>query len=244
MQELHAAAARRPNYGSRAKLGMMLPAVNTVAEPQMSAMLPEGVSLHVTRLMLEPGNLRGMLDRLEESTILLASAQVDRLLFHCTAVSMISPEIVDEVRTRVAAVTDIPVVITSDAVRQALDALGARRIVLVSPYEQNINDMEVRFLTRAGITVLHDRALAAAPERFGTISPEEWFTETVAMRDPQAEAYFISCTAVRSADAIDALEAELGRPVITSNQVAVWQALRAAGIPDRVDGYGRLLRDF
>jgi maleate isomerase len=243
MQQLHAPAARRPNYGLRAKLGMMFPAGNTVAEPQMSAMLPDGVSLHVTRLMLQPSNLRGMLDRLEEATALLADARVDRLLFHCTAVSMISAELVAEVRSRIAAVTDIPVVITSDAVQHALEAFGATKIVLVSPYEQSTNEMEVRFLRGAGITVLRERGLALEPRLYGTYTPEQWFAETVAMRDPDADAYFISCTAIQSADAVDALERELGRPVITSNQVAIWRALRTAGIEDRIEGYGRLLRE-
>jgi maleate isomerase len=66
----------------------------------------------------------------------------------------------------------------------------------------------------------------------------------MALRDPAAEAYFISCTAVRSADVIEALERDLGRPVITSNQGMLWGALRAAGIADRRAGFGRLLRDF
>ena len=63
MRELTAPAIRQPHYGDRAKLGMMFPSANTVAEPQMCAMLPAGVSLHVTRLHLDPGNFRGMLDK-------------------------------------------------------------------------------------------------------------------------------------------------------------------------------------
>jgi maleate isomerase len=76
------------------------------------------------------------------------------------------------------------------------------------------------------------------------IEPEQWYRDTVALRDPAADAYFISCTAVRSADVIDALEEELGKPVLTSNQAMLWRALRESGIEDRVAGFGRLLRDY
>ena len=233
-------------YGLRAHFGMMLLSVNTIAEPQIAAMLPPGVSLHTTRLRLRGDReLLSMLDRLEEATGLIADAQVDRIIFHCTAVSMYSPEIVGEITQRVAAITSIPLVITSEAIVAALRALGATKIVLVTPYPQATNDREVRFLAHHGITVLRESGLGIenGAEMAG-VEPERWYREVMAMRDPAAEAYFISCTAVRSADVIEALERDLERPVITSNQGMLWGALRAAGITDRVAGFGRLLRDF
>lgn len=234
------------NYGLRAKFGMMLPSVNTIAEPQIAAMLPAGVSLHVTRLRLRgAGEHLAMLDRLEEATGLLADAEVDRLMFHCTAVSMWSPQIVDEIRARIASVTALPVVITSDAVVQALRALGAEKIVLLTPYVQAINDREVRFLMHHGITILRERGLGIDNGLgMAAVEPEQWLAEGIAMRDPAADAYFLSCTTIRSAEVIDRLERDLGKPVLTSNQVALWRALREGGIDDRVDGFGTLLRDL
>jgi maleate isomerase len=63
------------------------------------------------------------------------------------------------------------------------------------------------------------------------------------MRDDNADAYFVSCTAVKSAEVNDRLEAELGRPVLTSNQSMLWQALRVSGISDSVPGFGQLFRN-
>lgn len=231
------------NYGTRARFGMMLPSVNAIAEPQISAMLPPGVSLHTTRLRLRSDSeLLSMLDHLEEATSLLADAHVDRLIFHCTAVSMYSPEIVEEITRRVAAITSIPLVITSEAIVAALRSLNASTIVLVTPYPQETNDREVRFLAHHGINVLRERGLGLANGlEMAMVEPDEWYRETLAMRDPAADAYFISCTTIRSAEVIDALETELGRPVITSNQGMLWAALRAAGIPDSIPSYGRLL---
>jgi len=234
------------NYGLRARLGMMLPSSNTIAEPQIGAMLPAGVSLHTTRLRLRSGSeALGMLERLEEGVELMADAGVDRLIFHCTAVSMHAPEIPGEITRRVAAITSIPLTITSEAVLDALGALGARKIVLVTPYVQATNEREVSFLAHHGISVLRERGLGlSGGVEMGKVTPEQWFDETVALRDPAADAYFISCTTVRSADVIDKLEDALGKPVLTSNQAMLWRALRDTGIDDRISGFGRLLRDF
>lgn len=234
------------NYGLRARLGMMLPSSNSIAETQIAAMLPPGVSLHTTRLQLRSGReALGMLERLEEATQLLADAEVERLIFHCTAVTMHAPEIPGQITRRVAAITPTPLTITSEAVIAALRTLGARNIVLVTPYEKATNDREVAFLAHYGVTVLRESGLGLqGGNAMRAIEPAQWFRDTVALRDPAADAYFISCTAVRSADVIDALEEELGKPVLTSNQAMLWRALRETGIDDRVAGFGCLLRDF
>ena len=57
---------------------------------------------------------------------------------------------------------------------------------------------------------------------------------------PEAEAVFISCANIHAIDAIEEIEAALGCPVVTSNQVVLWHALRTAGINDALPGLGRL----
>ena len=79
-----------PRYGWRARLGMLLPSGNAAAEAQFNAMLPDGVSLHTTRLKLTgstDAELLAMTESLEEGASLLADACVDLILFHCTAVT-------------------------------------------------------------------------------------------------------------------------------------------------------------
>jgi maleate isomerase len=234
------------NYGTRVRLGMLLPSSNTVAEPQIAAMLPAGVALNVTRLRLRGNSDHlAMLDKLEEAVGLMDDCGVDRLVFHCTAVSMHSPEIPGEITRRVAAVTQIPLTITSEAILAALRALGATKIVLVTPYNQATNDREVSFLAHHGITVLRERGLnCASGIEMGAVEPETWYRETLALRGDDADAYFLSCTTIRSADVIDRLERELGKPVLTSNQAMLWQALRDTGINDRIHGFGRILEDY
>lgn len=60
----------------------------------------------------------------------------------------------------------------------------------------------------------------------------------------EAEAVFISCGGLRSLEIVDELEQEVGKPVVASNQAMIWNALRLAGINDKIDGYGMLLKDY
>jgi len=62
------------------------------------------------------------------------------------------------------------------------------------------------------------------------------------MRNDDADAYFVSCANIRSIDVIEALEDQLNRPVITSNQAALWSALRLAGLNDNISALGRLFK--
>jgi maleate isomerase len=73
------------------------------------------------------------------------------------------------------------------------------------------------------------------------LAPEVWVDLARRNKDSRADAYLVSCTAVRSAEVIEELERELGRPVVTSNQAITWHCLRTAGIVDKVRGFGALL---
>jgi len=221
---------------------MMFPSANFVAEPQMNAMLPPGVSLHATRLHLDNDNHLSMLERTEEATALLVDAEVDVIAFHCTGVTMYDLTVVDQVKSRIAACTPTKTVVTADAIVAALRLLQSTRIVLVSPYLQETNEREKAFLAHNGITVLADRGLQlGSAAAFGAVTPQQWYDHVLAMRRPDADAYFLSCTAIKSSETLDALEAELGKPVISSNQAVLWFALRAAGITDKITGFGKLL---
>ena len=95
------------------------------------------------------------------------------------------------------------------------------------------------FFRHSGFDVVRDQCLEVVdPALFETITPRQFQTLATENRATDADAYFIGCTAVRSAEAIEAIEREVGRPVVTSNQAMVWHALRTSGIEDRVEGYG------
>lgn len=240
-------AAHSIRYGWRLRIGMLLPSVNRVAEPEISAMMPEGVSLHTTRLKLTGSTreeLLAMTEKVEEGAALLADA-VDLVVFHCTAVSTFDPTMEGNLKRRIEQATGKPSMTTSEALICAFRTLGIRRIVLITPYIKATNEREIAFLAHHGIEVLSDAGMDIAEGcRMPSIEPGEWYRYTLAHQHPDADAYFLSCTAIRAAPVIAALERDLGKPVVTSNQVMAWQALRRSGVRDQVMGFGRLFEQF
>ena len=235
------------DYGDRARLGLLVPSGNSVAEPEIQAMLPQGVTALVTRLELRGSSeaeLLGMLAALEPAARLLADARVARIVFHCTAVSTFAPHLAGEIRARIEAATGLPALATADAILAALAALGARRVLLVTPYIAPVHAREVDFLAAHGVAVAGGEGLGIdGNAEMARLPPAAIHDQALraAAAAPGAEACFISCTAIRSAGLIEELEAALGMPVLTSNQAMAWHALRQCGIGDAVPGFGRLL---
>lgn len=230
--------------GWRLRIGMLLPSSNQVSEPEMPAMLPEGVGLFTTRLKLNGGGPEAelrMIEKVEEAAELLADADVHLIAFHCTGVTTLNPEMPGNLKRRIHDATGKPAVVTSEAVLAALQRFGAKRIVLISPYRQETNDHEVAFFAHHGIEVVHEFGMnlpnAAA---FSNVDPQTWYQLGMQHRREGVDAYFFSCATIRAAPMVETLERDLDLPVITSNQAMMWHALRSAGIREQVPGFGRL----
>ena len=235
-------------YGTRARIGMLLPSVNQAAEPQIGSLLPDGVSLHTTRMKLMSSreeHVREMISDVERSATLLADADVDLIVFHCTAASMFAPGFDDAIIDRIVNATGRNATSTSKACLGAFEAFGAGKITLTTPYIQETNDREVAFLESHGIEVLSETGMGIAGDGAAmlAVEPEEWRRRVNAQDEPGSDAAFISCTAVRAIEAIESVEADIGKPAVTSNQAMLWHALRSLDIGDPVPGYGRLLTE-
>lgn len=237
-------------YSWRAKLGLIVPPTNTVNEAEWSRMVPEGVTVHAMRMPLhvettsESGK-RALDDDIRHAAGELAKARVDVVAYGCTAGSMVSPP--SALPQRIAAMCGRPAVATAAAIVDALQALGARRLAIATPYAQKLNDHEVHFLEENGFEVLSIVGLgigAAGPHEYIRIAEtplDGVFAHARAAWRPGADALVISCTDFPTLPFVERLEADIGAPVVTSNGATFWAALRAADIDDRLSGHGRLL---
>jgi maleate isomerase len=232
------------DYGSRLRAGILVPSGNSVAEPEIRAMLPADVSMLVTRLALRGSSrseLMRMLDQLETASGLMADAEVDVIVFHCTAVSTFAPELAAGIRERVRAASGIACFTTADAIVGALRRLNAKTVSLLTPYIDEVHQREIAFLEANGFTVTGGANLGINTNSdMARLSPEAilgWARDSI---DRRADACLISCTAIKSAPAIARLEGLSGMPVLTSNQSMVWHLLRSNGIDGNGGDYGRL----
>lgn len=236
----------KDSSGVSARIGMLVPSGNILVEEQVRAMMPAEIALHVTRLPLTGSSeaaLSAMIENLAQAAQMLADARVDLIAFNCTAVSTRSPDADADIARQITQATDTPAVTTGEALAKGLLALKARRIVLVTPYLDAIVERETAFFAHHGFEVLaavgdgmdSNWEMASAPA-------QRWYDLTIANRDDRADAYVLSCTAIRSAEVIEALECALERPVLTSNQALAWLAARRAGVATAVPGFGVLLQ--
>jgi maleate isomerase len=231
-------------YGGT-RLGVLVPSGNSVAETELRAMLPDSVTMLTTRLALRGSSeaeLLAMLTDLDQAASLLGHAEPDAIAFHCTAVSTFAPHLAGEIRDRITAATGRTAIATADAIKAAFRALEAKRVLLVTPYIEPVHQREIAFLTDNGMTVTGGSCLGVDTNtEMARIMPQVIAAQVMAAAaGVAADACFVSCTAIRSAGLIADLEASLGMPVVTSNQVLVWHALNTLGIKRPVKGFGRL----
>lgn len=222
-------------HGWRGRLGLIVPSSNTTNEPEFYDHLPEGVSLHTARMYLEEANagtLEEMADEVERCTDLLATADVDVIAYGCTTGSLVKgPGYDEEIEARIEDRAGVPTVATAASIKRAFNALDLQSLAISTPYIQDLNEREEDFLKEAGYEVAVIEGLELeANSAIGSRTPEVAYRQTRALNHSDADGVFVSCTNYRTFEIIERLEADLGSPVVTSNQATLWDALKTLGV--------------
>jgi maleate cis-trans isomerase len=235
----------RPSRQAGQRVGLIIPSVNATIEPDYAWAAPPGLSFHAARVMLHettPEGLRAMNKEVEGAARLIVSVSPDVVAFACTSGTFIDGEagLARQIETIAAAVHG-PVVATSRCIVEAMRSLGIRRIALATPYLDQVNELERRFLISHGFEVTAVAGLGLSGKAIREVQPDEAAALVRRADTATAEAVFVSCTDLRALEVVDDLERELGKPVLTSNQVTLWGILRALRRPAVVPGLGRIL---
>lgn len=211
-----------------ARVGLIVPSSNTVAEVDFYRRLPPTATLHTARMYLDevtPDEEAVMLDEHLPAAIRdLATVRPDVVVFACTSAGALrgnasERNLIARIGERVGART----ISVASAVRDAIAARGARRVVVATPYVEALNEKIGASLEQDGLEVLGVRGMcitanaaigAAPPERIAEFACEEF-------SDADIELLFVSCTNFRALEARERIEHELGLPVVTSNHAAL-----------------------
>ena len=234
----------------RARLGFLVPPGNPTVETEMIAMAPRGVSLHFHRMVAHgtPGSLvgqsernRSMVDNIDSGIDLLAMVKPDVIVIAHTATSYhLGRRGEAELLDRLQRATGRRVVTAFGSVVRALERLEIRKLALDTPYSAEVTSQGKAHLE------VHGREIA----KFANLSGIENIYDTTAehayrlarMVDTEdAEAVFLSGTGMPTVTVLEALEQDLGKPVLSSASAMMWHALRLAGVGQAITGYGRLL---
>lgn len=239
-------------WSAATRVGFIELSTSIAVSAELPGALPTGVEALLTRLRLPDGEVSAAAlgrmvdsDRLEEASRELADGGAEVVAFACTTGSLIRGAGFDrQLVARMENASGVRATTTSTALLAALEALGARRVAVATPYVDELNDLEVRFLGAAGfeVTALRGLGIASDPEiaRVPYARTRELVHAAVAA-DGEPDAVFISCTNLPTLALLEQLERELGRPVVSSVAVTIWHTLRLAGVEPSTNGMGSLL---
>ena len=252
---------KHDGWDASVRLGVLVPHAAVGPEAELQAMAPPSVTIHATRVPFGAMAAGGLMDptiplapvrafaeppHVDDAAELLATSPLDAIAFANTGAAYAigldgEAEMIARLERRTRG---IPVLSTCAAAVDGLRVLGVSRVALFDPpwFDTVLSDLGRRYYESAGFDVVHS-APCGLPSDQAKITPADlyaWVSEHV---PTDAEAVVIGGNGLRAVGVIAALEEDLGRSVLTANQVLLWAAMRVAGAdPASVTDYGRLFR--
>lgn len=233
------------------RIGLVVPPGNVAMERELAQYLADGIAMNVNRLSrptpaVTKESLLAMIDSVDQAVRDLAMCfpKPEIIIYGCTSGSFVSgPGREAELAKRITDGVGIRAVTTSSAILMGLEAVGARRVFLLTPYIKDVAAHEVALLEHYGYEIGGIDSFDCYDTRdiakISTAQVEEMMLRH-ADEVKDCDAVLISCTQLLTMDRIDAMEKALGKPVVTSNQCSLWAALKMIGAPAAKNAPGRL----
>lgn len=242
--------AERPVLDDRPlqkRVGLVVLATDHTTEPDFRRMVAsERTGVYVARIPYAnpttPENLRRMQPELTRGAgLVLPGEDLDVICYSCTSASVVIGD--EEVEAAIRkAKPGVPVVTPPLAAVAGLKALGARRISILTPYTVETSRPMAGYFADRGFQIDRFTCLGFDDDReMARIPPKRLVDLAVEVTARSSDALFLSCTALRAASAIPAIERAIGRPAVSSNQATAWQCLRMTGDPSEYPQFGQLM---
>lgn len=228
------------------RFGLIALATDLTSEQDFAHLIPhDQVGIHTTRVAYDnpatPENLKNMAPRLANAAdLILPGESLDVICFSCTSASVV---IGDALVSRAihSVRPEVPVVTPSGAALLAFTELNVKKISVLTPYLVETSQPMADYFTRHGLEIQNFHCLGLSDDReMARISKKDIVKAALLCDSPEADALFISCTAVPAIATIEEIERRIGKPVVTSNQASAWAMMRLTGINHKPEGYGRL----
>jgi maleate isomerase len=236
-----------PVYGKAGRIGLIVPANNSVIEPEFWSVLPPDVAVYATRVMakgdLTPEAVQRMEADVETAVAAIAATGVD-VIAYCDMVTtfIMEPGWNEAMVERVREHTGTPALSAWTALRDALAALGVRRFTLGTPYPKAIHALAPPFFEQRGFELTSHATLdIVAMREVPTVDRARLSTFLRTLDTRGSDAIVLLATDLPSFGWLADLEKEFGLPILTSNQTLLWSALSALGKPPRLP-LGRLFQ--
>lgn len=231
-------------YSWRARIGLIAP-IDEAVEYAFNKYAPPGVGINTTKLWFPGPTPEGLIflsDQLEETAKLYRDKKHDVIMFGCTSGSCIKGFGFDkECVARIERASGSPGLTTSTAVLEALKALEVKNIAVMTPYPENTNEAEKKFLEDNGFKVTNIVGVGFNKDGDYSFADELFLYRNAKKLDKSgADCFFLSCMGLTTMELVEIFETDFGIPCITSHQASLWGCLRHAGIKDKIPRLGRL----
>lgn len=246
----------RDVLGVRAKIGVVVPATNTVVQPEYEALKPPGVSNHVMRMLLparpydDMKNYQQALEtehgNLEEALQTLLLCEPDAVAHgHSVHSFRGSVERALAEKEYLEKYCKLPFMTPSLSLLSGLEAIGKpRNLAILTPYWPPADEMIANFFRSAGYNPVHSAGLkTVGPLSVAMVRPEVIMAAFDAINTPDVEVLIHVGTNLPVSGITEAIEQRCGKPLIGVNVATYWAALRRLGIEDRIEGFGMLVRE-
>ena len=240
--------------GGRLKVGVVVPSTNTIVQPETDMVRVPGVTCHIGRIPISNRKIStdNFLDHVEAMRAGIETA-IDQVktagiqsLIMAVALEAFwgGREQSESLKTKLAAYAGVPVILGSDALKDGLDAFGAKNIAVLTPHMPK-GDVEVqKWLEESGFSVKRLKGLKCeSPRAIAQVPVDTIRSELEALDGDDIDALVQVGTNLAGGAVCAEFEKSRSKPAVSINVISAWAALRQAGIEDRLSGVGRILEE-
>lgn len=236
---------------TRAKIGVLVPFTNTNLEADMMLMRCPDTTVHFQRMggydVDEiPGSeqMAGLgASDISHDLRMISGVRPDVVLYGCTSATLThGPSFDADLAAQIKAGSGAISLTAAGSLVAGIRAIGATKVGFSSPYLGEINTQALAFLAANGIETIRCADVGRELGNYGQgeLTPQEVFDLACQADHPEAQAIVLSCTDMRAVEAVERIEARLGKPVVTSNQAMMFRLMQALGLPRHAALPGRL----
>lgn len=227
------------------RIGVIALATDFNIEQDLRRIYPPGLEIFTSRVRnvnpLTMENLRLMAPGISAAAdAILPGTDLDVIIYGCTSgtaalgIDKVA-DLIHQSRPSVAVTNPVT------AALAAFQQLGTKRISILTPYTEAVNNEVAALFAGKGYKILNISGFGFEDDTAMTfITPQDIVDAAQATCDPDADLLFISCTALRASHVIEQIEQRLGKPVVSSNQALVWHSLQLVNCASSVKGFGIL----
>ena len=230
--------------------GVLVPSTNTTVEIEYGRLLPPSLQVHVARIPLlssgEETTPRGDDTDVDYQAHLLGSAKVEVVALAQTAASLSSGDFDDRITKRMSEAAGVPAITSASAIGLAVQALGARQIALVTPFPvPAMKRLESYYTSKYGLEVVASESFSGSDSVSYPALGQKLARDAISRVDwPEIEVFIVPSGNFPTMPFISDWERAVGRPVITTNQAALWAMVQIMQADEKLPSLGRLLEEM